>query len=306
VTRQAATPADLALLAPLTALIAEAAAVVAAFRVDELKAELKADQSPVTLADEAAHTVIVAGLARLMPGMPVVSEESREHALPEGADAFVLVDPLDGTKDFLAGRDEFTVNIALLRAGTPVLGLVAAPALGLIWRGAVGHGAERLVTNTAERLVTNTAERLVTSTAERLTTSGAERLTTSTAQRIAHGTTTSIRTRPWPRNPCVTVSRSHLDAETSAFVARLGALTPLPCGSSVKFCRIAEGAADLYPRLGPTSEWDIAAGHAVLAAAGGLVESPDRQPLIYGRRAPDFRVPGFVAWGDPQAAEKLR
>src|SRR5688572_29629342 len=116
VTGQAATPADLALLEPLTALIAEAAAAVAAFRVDDLKARLKADQSPVTLADEAAHTVIVDGLARLMPGMPVVSEESREHALPAGADAFVLVDPLDGTKDFLAGRDEFTVNIALLRA----------------------------------------------------------------------------------------------------------------------------------------------------------------------------------------------
>jgi 3'(2'), 5'-bisphosphate nucleotidase len=254
------------LLEPLTALIAEAAAAVAAFRVDDLKARLKADQSPVTLADEAAHTVIVDGLARLMPGMPVVSEESREHALPAGADAFVLVDPLDGTKDFLAGRDEFTVNIALLRAGVPVLGLVAAPALGLIWRGAVGHGAER----------------------------------------VAAGNTTPIRTRAWPRDPCVTVSRSHLDAETSAFVARLGALTPLPCGSSVKFCRIAEGAADLYPRLGPTSEWDIAAGHAVLAAAGGLVQTPDAKPLVYGLRAPDFRVPGFVAWGDPQASAKIR
>jgi 3'(2'), 5'-bisphosphate nucleotidase len=282
VTGQAATPADLALLEPLTALIAEAAAAVAAFRVDDLKARLKADQSPVTLADEAAHTVIVDGLARLMPGMPVVSEESREHALPEGADAFVLVDPLDGTKDFLAGRDEFTVNIALLRAGVPVLGLVAAPALGLIWRGAVGHGAERLATSTAERLETSTAER------------------------VAAGKTTRIRTRPWPRDPCVTVSRSHLDAETSAFVARLGALTPLPCGSSVKFCRIAEGAADLYPRLGPTSEWDIAAGHAVLAAAGGLVQTPDAKPLVYGLSAPDFRVPGFVAWGDPQASTKIR
>jgi 3'(2'), 5'-bisphosphate nucleotidase len=262
------------LLEPLTALIAEAAAAVAAFRVDDLKARLKADQSPVTLADEAAHTVIVDGLARLMPGMPVVSEESREHALPAGADAFVLVDPLDGTKDFLAGRDEFTVNIALLRAGVPVLGLVAAPALGLIWRGAVGHGAERLTTNTAER--------------------------------IADGETAPIHTRPWPRDPCITVSRSHLDAETSAFVARLGALTPLPCGSSVKFCRIAEGAADLYPRLGPTSEWDIAAGHAVLAAAGGLVQTPDAKPLVYGLSAPDFRVPGFVAWGDPQASNKIR
>jgi 3'(2'), 5'-bisphosphate nucleotidase len=259
----AATPADIDLIEPLTALIVDAAAAIRAVAVSALAPQRKADDSPVTIADHAAQAVILAGLARLLPEVPVISEESPERALAAAAPAFVLVDPLDGTRDFLAGRDEYTVNIALVRHGTPVLGLVAAPALGLVWRGAVGKGAERL--------------------------------------RVTSGESVAIRTRPWPACAVATVSRSHLDPATEAFVARLGEVSALSCGSSVKFCRIAEGGADVYPRLGPTSEWDVAAGHAVLVAAGGVVETPDRTPLVYGRNAPNFRIPAFIAWGDPQA-----
>jgi 3'(2'), 5'-bisphosphate nucleotidase len=260
--------ADSALIEPLTALASQAAAAILAVRAGALGTRLKADDSPVTLADHAAQDAILPGLTRLLPGVPVISEESAERAL--AAATFVLVDPLDGTRDFIAGREEFTVNIALVRDGTPALGVVAAPALGLVWRGRVGHGAERL------RLPPGAAPQAARETVE-------------------------IRTRPWPACAVATVSRSHLDPATEAFVARLGEVSALSCGSSVKFCRIAEGSADVYPRLAPTSEWDVAAGHAVLAAAGGVVETPDGEPLAYGRRAPDFRIPGFVAWGDPQS-----
>ncbi len=267
-TSDAALRADIALIEPLTALASQAAAAILAVRTYALGTQLKADDSPVTLADHAAQDAILEGLSRLMPGLPVISEESAERSL--SAHTFVLVDPLDGTRDFIAGRDEFTVNIALIRDGTPVLGVVAAPALGLIWRGLVGRGAERL------------------------------RLAPGAAPSEARETV-AIRTRRWPASAIATVSRSHLDPATEAFVARLGEVRALSCGSSVKFCRIAEGSADVYPRLAPTSEWDVAAGHAVLVAAGGVVETPERAPLAYGRKAPDFRIPAFVAWGDPDA-----
>lgn len=264
---------DRELIEPLTALVSEAAAAILAIAPGELAPQAKADESPVTRADRASQAVILAGLARLLPHLPVVAEEDEHRGCV--ADAFVLVDPLDGTRDFLAGRDEFTVNVALVRHGTPVLGVVAAPALGLVWRGLAGAGAERL------------------------------RLAPGAAPRRAEAVV-PVRTRAWPRQPVVTVSRSHFDAATAAFVAGLGPLQPLPCGSSVKFCRIAEGAADLYPRLAPTFEWDVAAGHAVLAAAGGRVETPAGGSLVYGARAPDFRIPAFVAWGDPQAQARRR
>jgi 3'(2'), 5'-bisphosphate nucleotidase len=185
------------------------------------------------------------------------------------------VDPLDGTRELLAGRDEFTVNVAFLSSGRPQLGLVGAPAQGLIWRGIEGQGAERL------RLAAGQA---VGSAQERR----------------------AIRTRPCPRSGMVAaVSRSHLDAETEALLARLPIGDRLACGSAVKFCQLAEGAADLYPRLSPTCEWDVAAGHAVLVAAGGIVTKPDGTKLGYGGVAEHFRVPAFVAWGDPSAASKL-
>jgi 3'(2'), 5'-bisphosphate nucleotidase len=259
------TPAiDARLLDELTAIVSRAAAAIVAKPLATLAARTKADLSPVTAADEASESVLLDGLARLLPGLPIVSEE----AGGEAAACFVLVDPLDGTRELLAGRDEFTINLAIIAGQRPVLGIVCAPALALLWRGSAGGGAQRIALAP-----------------------GAD---------PARARPAAIRTRRRPSNGLVAaVSRSHLDAATEAFVARWPNVSRLVCGSAIKFCRVAEGAADLYPRLSPTSEWDVAAGHAVLAAAGGTVTGPDGMPLLYGR--PGFRVPAFIAWGDPES-----
>jgi 3'(2'), 5'-bisphosphate nucleotidase len=273
--RTAAITTLTARLDELTALVSQAAAAIMAVDPAASGARDKADQSPVTAADEAAETVILDGLSRLAPGIPVVSEEAVAIGrIPPPDRAFILVDPLDGTREFLAGRDEFTVNVALVVDGIPVIGLVAAPPLGLIWRGVVGRGADRLCLRPGAA----TAEASATAT---------------------------IRTRTRPeRGLIAAISRSHFDRQSQAFLDKLPVTGTIVCGSSVKFCRIAEGGADVYPRLAPTSEWDIAAGHAVLAAAGGVVTTPDGGALTYGRFADRFRVPGFIAWGDaPLAGE---
>jgi len=243
-----------------------AAAILAVPQVD-LNQRHKPDSSPVTAADDASETIILAGLAKLLPGVSVVSEETTGNRPVEGLGGrFLVVDPLDGTREFLAGLDEFTVNIALIENETPVAGVLAAPARGLIWRGQVGRGAERLA------LPPGAAP-------------------DKARQRVA------IHTRARPASgPRVLISRSHLDAATDAYVDRLPDAERIPCGSALKFCLVAEGSADLYPRLGPTSEWDVAAGHAVLVAAGGDLRRPDGSVLRYGQG--DFRIPGFVATGD--------
>jgi len=253
----------------LTAIAIRAGAAILEFDCRNVSTRHKADQSPVTMADEAAQAVALRGLAQDFPGVPVVSEEAAAdwHATSPGR-TFFLVDPLDGTREFLAGRDEYTVNIALVRDGIPVVGVVAAPALGLLWRGGNAH---------------------------------AERLSVS-----ADGTTherTAIRTRPWPNERVAAVSRSHYEAASAEFLERFAPVTELACGSALKFCRLAEGAADIYPRLAPTSEWDVAAGHALVVAAGGAVTAPDGATLTYGREG--FRVPGFVAWGDAAVAQRF-
>ena len=252
---------DTEIAALFTALAVRAAAAILRFDCRTIATRQKADRSMVTAADEAAEEAILPGLAAL--GLPIVSEETARDA--HGGD-YLLVDPLDGTAEFLAGRDEYTVNIALVRNGAPVVGVVAAPALELLWCGAAG---------TAERL--------------RLDPSGA----------IAERTT--IRTRAWPAQRIAAISRSHYDAASAEFLERFTPVTTLVCGSALKFCRLAEGAADIYPRLAPTSEWDVAAGHALVVAAGGAMTAPDGSALAYGRSS-DHRVPGFVAWGDPAAA----
>jgi 3'(2'), 5'-bisphosphate nucleotidase len=261
------------LIGELTDLVSKAAAVIMAVDPGSASRRAKSDLSPVSEADEAAEAVLLAGLARLFPGLPVVSEEAAAQSAPPPPGAtFLLVDPLDGTREFLAGRGEFTVNVALIVDSRPALGLVAAPALELIWRGVVGRGAQRL------RLAPGAAP--------------------GAAQEIA-----AIRTRPRPeQRPVAVVSRSHLDPETVAYLAGVPGVERLVSGSSVKFCRLAEGSADLYPRLAPTREWDIAAGHAVLVAAGGAVAAPDGSPLTYGQAAQGFLVPRFMAFGDPAAA----
>jgi 3'(2'), 5'-bisphosphate nucleotidase len=252
---------DAALAAELTALVASAAAAILAIAPAALATRLKADRSPITAADEAADAVIAQGLARLLPGIPVVSEESGRRPVALG-DTFALVDPLDGTKEFVAGLGEYTVNLAIVTAGEPIAGFIAAPALGLLYRGIAGGGAQRLALDPAAAPV-------------------------------------AIRVRAVPAGGRVAaVSRSHLDAATAGFLDRVGVAARISCGSSLKFCRIAEGAADIYPRLSRTSEWDIAAGHAIVTAAGGLMTTPAGTALRYGGAQQDFKIPGFVAWGD--------
>jgi 3'(2'), 5'-bisphosphate nucleotidase len=260
----------------LTGIVSRAAAIILAVRKDALETRIKADLTPVTAADEASEALILEGLARALPGIPVVSEEAVLHAPPGSLDgSFVLVDPVDGTRELAAGRDEFSVNLAIVTGGRPRLGIIAAPAYGLLWRTVATGGAERL------RLAPGSP---ATAAAERST----------------------IRTRAWPPAGIVAaVSRSHLDAQTEAFLAGLPPAGRVASGSAVKFCRVAEGAADIYPRLAPVSQWDVAAGDAIIAAAGGLVTTPAGDALPYGRTATGFLVPGFIAWGDRSAAARL-
>jgi 3'(2'), 5'-bisphosphate nucleotidase len=263
---------DTPLIDGLTALASRAAAAILTISASALRTRTKPDQSPVTAADEASDAVIADGLSRLLPGVSVVSEEAaRQPAGVATGASFVLVDPLDGTREFLAGSNEFTINIALVVAGRPAAGLIAAPGLGLIYRGVVGRGAECL------RLAPGAAPQ-------------------QAAEVVA------VKTRRRPTEGLVaTVSRSHLEPTTEAFLGRLPITRRLPCGSALKFCRIAEGTADVYPRLSPTREWDVAAGHAIILAAGGALGAPDGTSLSYGNDHTGFRVPAFVAWGDPAA-----
>jgi 3'(2'), 5'-bisphosphate nucleotidase len=258
----------LELLDGLTMIASRAAAAILATQTSGLGVREKADRSPVTAADEAAERVILEGLARFLPGLPVISEEAIGHRPTSNLGSrFLLVDPLDGTRELLAGRDEYAVNIALVADGVPVAGVIAAPARGVIWRGATGTGAERIELPP-----------------------GAAPADARTRKRI------HTRARP-DRSVRVLTSRSHLDAATLAYVDRLPQAEQVRCGSALKFGMLAEGTADLYPRLAPTSEWDIGAGHALLLAAGGGMLRPDGEPLLYGQN--DFLVPAFIAFGDP-------
>ncbi len=264
------TPAQAAAaLDALTAIVARASAIILEVAEGGLSHRLKGDRSPVTAADEASEAAILEGLAQVLPGVPVVAEEmTAKGKVPALHGSFILVDPLDGTKEFIAGRDEYTVNIAVVSGGVPIAGVISAPKRGDLWRGVVGIKAEHL----------------------HLTPTGADRAR-------------PIKARRWPAQaPVAVVSRSHYDPATDAFLSRLPPVTHDSSGSSIKFCRIAEGVADVYPRLGTTCEWDIAAGHAIVAAAGGIVTTPEGTPLSYGRAAANFRVPSFIAWGDPAMA----
>lgn len=259
------------LMEPLTALVVKAGEAILAVNRAAMRVEGKLDGSPVTEADLAADHIIADGLARLAPDVPTLSEERTELAKPPFRDSFFLIDPLDGTKEFVAGRDEFTVNVALVTKGIPLLGIVAAPALGLIWRGIVGRGAERLRVDGA---VVRAPE--------------------------------PIHTRPMPKpgEPWIAaVSRSHGDERSEALIAARPGAVRRALGSAVKFGRIAEGTADVYPRLSPTSEWDVAAGCAVVTAAGGKVTDGLGRDIRFGEGSDgSFIVPEFVAWGDPLAA----
>lgn len=239
---------------------------VAAHRLYEsgFTVEHKADASPVTEADRASEAVILEQLRRLAPATPVVAEESAAAGhIPQVGDAFFLVDPLDGTKEFIHRRGDFTVNIALIRRGQPALGVVYAPVSGMMYAGEVASAR---------------------------------------ALRFLHPTTgqpgarQTLKVRPVPPDGLTAVvSRSHSTPETEAYLRHYSVRQRVSVGSSLKFCLLAAGEADLYPRLGPTMEWDTAAGHAVLAAAGGQVLAPGNAPLRYGK--PQFRNTYFIAGG---------
>ncbi len=223
--------------------------------------ESKSDRSPVTEADRAAELIILAALARAAPGVPVIAEEEvAAGRIPPHDELYFLVDPLDGTKEFVRGGDDYTVNIGLIAGGSPRLGVVFTPATGALHGGLVGHGA--WVEEQSGRR--------------------------------------PIATRQ-PGSPLAAVaSKSHFNQATADYLGRVApGCAHVAAGSSLKFCMLAEGRADIYPRLSPTSEWDTAAGHAVLVAAGGRVDGTDGSPLRYGKRA--FVNRGFVATGGWQA-----
>ncbi len=223
----------------------------------DFEVETKADQSPLTQADLASHRIICSALPELDAETPVLSEESADvpYATRGRWSRYWLVDPLDGTKEFISKNGEFTVNIALIDGDGPLMGVVLAPAREKAWWGLRGAGAWT---------------------------------------RAADGETKKIQVRPTPAGGLTAVaSRSHADAATEDFLDNIGASKRISAGSSLKFCLVAEGRADIYPRFGPTMEWDVAAGHAVLLAAGGHVTTLDDQPFRY--RKPDFRNSGFIA-----------
>lgn len=262
------------LMGPLTDLVVRAGDAILAINRASMRIDGKLDGSPVTEADLAADRIIAEGLAKLIPGIPVLSEERADLAKPPYQGSFFLIDPLDGTREFIADRSEFTVNLALVTNGTPLLGIIGAPALGLVWRGLVERGAERLTVG--EKFMTE-----------------------------------PIHTRPFPKRGApwiAAVSRSHLDSRTEAFIAERPSAIRKVLGSAVKFGRVAEGGADIYPRLAPTYEWDVAAGHAIVTAAGGKITDTQGADLQFGgghqglKKQQGFIVPEFIAWGDPSAA----
>ena len=256
------TQADEKLLAPLLDIARSAGEQIMRIYATDFSVDTKADHSPVTEADLAAHKVIVKDLRRITPDLPVLSEESADIPYAERRrwDSYWLVDPLDGTKEFISKNGDFTVNIALIQGGQPIVGVVHVPATGLSYYGSVGVGAFR---------------------------------------RDKDGQASAIHVRKLLAGKPVKVvaSRSHRGELLDGYLAKLGPHETVSRGSSLKFCLVAEGTADVYPRLGPTSEWDTAAGHAVLVAAGGQVIGLDGAPLPYNAKE-SLLNPHFIAYAD--------
>jgi 3'(2'), 5'-bisphosphate nucleotidase len=255
------TPAPADLLSTVLALVEEAGAAIMAVYATAHGVEYKADDSPITRADRAAHDILNHGLQKLTPWIPVLSEEAEAAHAPvirRQWHELWLVDPLDGTREFISRNGEFTVNVALIRGHRAVLGVVAAPALGVTYHAASGYGAFR---------------------------------------RRADTPAEPIAVRPAASPLVIVGSRSHRGDSLDAMLARIGAHELKPMGSALKFCLVAEGSADFYPRLGPTSEWDTAAAQAVLETAGGAVVRLDGQPLDYNARD-TLLNPEFLAYGD--------
>ena len=256
------TRSDETLLAPLLDIARAAAAEIMRVYATEFTVEMKEDRSPVTAADLAAHKVIVQDLKRITPDLPVLSEESADIPFTTRSrwESYWLVDPLDGTKEFINKNGDFTVNIALIQDGVPLVGIVHVPVTGMSYYGCVGVGAFR---------------------------------------RDKDGQASPIKVRGLIKDKPVKVvaSRSHRGELLDGYLAKLGPHETVSRGSSLKFCLVAEGAADVYPRLGPTSEWDTGAGHAVLLAAGGQVIGVDGKPLAYNTKG-SLLNPHFIGYAD--------
>ncbi len=250
------------LLQSLIELSLRAGAEIMAIYATDFSAKEKGDLTPVTEADEAAERIILTGLAKIDGAVPVISEEAASAGrIPDVAAKFFLVDPLDGTKEFISRNGEFTVNIALVENGVPVAGVVYAPALKRIFWGEKGHGAAH---GKVENEVAGHWQRL------------------------------AVRALP-AEGATVVASRSHRDQATEDWLKKIKVKSLCSAGSSLKFCLVAAAEADLYPRFGRTMEWDTAAGHAVLLAAGGKVVTVDGPALTYGKRTRGYDNPGFIA-----------
>lgn len=267
-TTTAAASDDEAILSIFEELALEAGRVIMDVFHSKMSVEHKADSSPVTEADRASETLILAGLRAAFPGIPCVAEEEASAGVraPELGRVFLLVDPLDGTREFVRGSADFTVNIALIRDGVPEIGVVYAPCSGRFFSARPGK---------------------------------AEALTVGADHAISGRHRISVREGQTPLT--VVASRSHRTPETDAYIRRIEAAELVSVGSSLKFCLIAAGEADVYPRFGRTMEWDTAAGDAILRAAGGSTTSVGGKPLVYGKRnlpgEADFANPSFVAMG---------
>ncbi len=252
---------DSRMLEPLLDIVRIASRRILEIYATDFAVNRKSDQSPVTAADMAAHDAIVRGLQRLTPELPVLSEESSQIPFSERCrwDRYWLVDPLDGTKEFINRNGDFTVNIALVQEHAPVVGVVHIPVENLSYYGVVGAGAYRVKSGAAPQ---------------------------------------AIQVRPLDgKTVRVVASRSHRGELLDGYLEKLGIHEIVSRGSALKFCLVAEGAADVYPRLGPTSEWDTAAGHAVLLAAGGHVINVDGAPLRYNTKE-SLLNPHFIAYAD--------
>ncbi len=243
------------LLQQLANIARDAGELIMEVQAGKIDVEYKDDASPVTVADQRANDHIVKALKRLFPEIPIVSEEGAQAASSAKAPCFWLVDPLDGTKSFIRGEGEFTVNIGLIEGTTPVAGVIYVPAQNLMYLGSDQAGAFRINSNGEQQSI---------------------RVNTPEGNRRA-----------------VLVSKHHASPEVENILAPYEITEKVQASSSMKFCYVADGKADLYPRTGPTMEWDTAAGHAILLAAGGSMTMLDGSPFVYGK--PEYRNPGFIA-----------
>jgi len=258
-------------LEDLISLALEAGREINAVRAAGLNPQTKLDGSIVTLADQRAEAVIEAGLKRLAPEVPMIGEEScAEGRIPVCGARWFCVDPLDGTKGFAAGGDQFTVNIALIENGEAKVGVVYAPATGELYAGEPGRALRGQCDPRTAELVGELAPIKVAS--------------------------------PPPQWRIIASENSGRDARTTAFVQRLNG-APAHASSSIKFCKVAAGEADIYPRFGEVCEWDAAAGHAILSAAGGAIMRLDGAPLTYGDREGGFLIRGFIAYANEAAKQ---